>query len=457
MPLWKKAINIGLIVGALLLLLSPINTHAQETDTDSLVVVYTNLDNTLTLFRAADKSYMTLLPRDIARAYTYELFLAPDQTHVAIYVFSFEREALRRGDNSTQQYWLYVFSLPDGRKILERDLLPADYIFPPANGAEDGTQSAELPYSLDEIAWSPDGTRLVWVEGVSQGDAQLWMLDVMDNSTLTFEDEIGYPDQIRWSPDGSRFIYTSVETFGGGADLVKKGGYVVNPDGSTLLNIEDVSRFWLVEWVNDTQFLWSLYNADSGAAGIFLYDVETELNQEVLGEDFLISIPQWDTSTQTIAFAVPDLSYANISTRLAPGVYILQNLGGNPMQLSDDNNLFGVEFVVEGYLAIGNDKIIHLQDRREFNLNELRWPHFTPDGRYALGEREAKTVLRELSTETEKQISGLFFVEGMWLNATEFVAKVGAYGSVIGYGSVDTPFTNLVEDAGNGPFIGARP
>jgi hypothetical protein len=63
--------------------------------------------------------------------------------------------------------------------------------------------------------------------------------------------------------------------------------------------------------------------------------------------------------------------------------------------------------------------------------------------------------LRDLVNETERDVSGLFFVDGQWLNERQFVAKVGAYGSVIGWGTADGGFSQLVENADNdGPFVG---
>lgn len=428
--------------------------HAQ---TEDFTLVYTNLENSVVLFRSAEESYNTLIQSQIGRSYTYQMVLAPDGDFVAIYTNSFELEAFRRGDNSTQQHSLRVYRLPEGEMILERDLLPASYIFPPANGAEAGTQSAELTLAFDEISWSPDSKRLLWIEGIESGDATLFMLNTVDNSVAALPDEPGYPDQLHWSPDGSKVVYTGVVSFGGGANIRKNGAYSISLESGAsekLAFATDVDRFWLVDWASDTAILWSPFDATAGAAGLFLYDTATQTSRELISPQQLFSIPVWDRATETVAFAVPDLTVFGLTqTGLDPGAYFLPDLESNPVQVSTATNLFGVEFPVSGYLAVGNDILIHLSDRTEFTLNEMRWAHYSPDGLTALGERTSQTVLRTLASGEERIANGLFFVEGMWIDSTRFVAKVGAYGSVIGWGSLSGPFTNLVEDAGNGPFV----
>jgi hypothetical protein len=118
------------------------------------------------------------------------------------------------------------------------------------------------------------------------------------------------------------------------------------------------------------------------------------------------------------------------------------------------DNLFGVNFTVPGYLAVGNDLIVRLTDNRQLSLKQMRRAVFSPDGSQALGERESRTLLRDLLNDAEREVSGLFFVDGQWVGDRAFIVKVGAYGSVIGQGTIDGPFTDLVEDAGNGPFVG---
>jgi hypothetical protein len=340
--------------------------------------------------------------------------------------------------------------------VLERDLLPETYEFPPANGAEAGTQSAELPLALGEMVWSADGDGLAWVEGDEQ-NATIAVLAPSASEVTILPSETGYPDHLLWSPDGDLIAYQAVESFGEGRDITAHGGYVVASDGtsSTTLEIDFEKRFWLIDWISDNEILWAPYSPLAGAEGLHVYNTGTQTSKVIIERSQSISITAWDEESGAAAFAVPDLSTEETTQAgLAAGAYLMESLDAAPELIYEADNLFGVTYMAPGYLAVGNDVIVRVSDGTQFMLDELRWPTFRPDGTAILGERQSTTVIRDLVSGEEQVVQRLFFVDGDWFNNDTFIAKIGAYGSVIGWGNHQGQFEALVNDAGNGPFVG---
>lgn len=455
---------LSLIVVLLLSLLLPLSvTHAQ-TSGNNIILVYNNLADSLVVFDGRSGETTELITADDTRRYEYEIDLSPTQEYVAVYTLSFDKGAINRAEYETFTYTLDVFSLPNGENVLSHDLIPAGYEY--RTGAEDGTPgdpSYELPESFGEMAWSQDGRQLAFVAGVSDAEANVFIFDTATEDVTELPDEAGYPNRLRWSPDDSQIAYVAVESFLADTGKIGNSVYIVATDGasSTTLDLDASTEFiWLIDWSDDSHLLWSPFDVRSGAAGLNLYDVDAESSVEVIGAEQLISIPVWDASAEVVAFAVPLLSRdedAPTQSGLTPGAYALRDLGGEPELLLAGDNLYGVQFILSGYLSVGNDVIWQMEANQEISLSELRRPDYSPNGEYALGERTSQTYLRNLDSAEEDLIAQLYYVDGQWLDDETFIAQVGAYGSVIGLGSVGGRFTNLVDDVSDGPFVGFAP
>jgi len=190
---------------------------------------------------------------------------------------------------------------------------------------------------------------------------------------------------------------------------------------------------------------------------LHVYNTGTQTSKVIIERSQSISITAWDEESEAAAFAVPDLSTEETpQAGLAAGAYLMESLDAAPELIYEADNLFGVTYMAPGYLAVGNDVIVRVSDGTQFMLDELRWPTFRPDGTAILGERQSTTVIRDLVSGEEQVVQRLFFVDGDWFNNDTFIAKIGAYGSVIGWGNHQGQFEALVNDAGNGPFVGSK-
>lgn len=447
---------------ALLSTLLPLNALAQTSGND-VILVYNNLADSLVVFDGQSGETTDLVTAADTHRYEYEIELSPTHEHIAVYTLSFEKGAINRSEFSAFTYRLDVFSLPDGANILSHDLLPSDYVFRTNDDPVSGDKSHELLAAFGEMVWSPTGTQLAFVAGIEGGEANAFIFDTTTETLTETPEADGYPNRLRWSPDGSQLAYVAVESFYTETGRVGNDVYLASADGENLtaLDLDTSTEFiWLIDWVDDSHFLWSPFDVQSGAAGLMLYDVDAETSTAIISSEQPISIAAWDAQSEVLGFAVPLLNYAEDAPPqpgLTPGAYALRDLEGEPELLVEGNNLYGVQFVLNNYLAVGNDIVWHLDSNEQIILNELRRPDYSPDGAYALGERTSQTYLRNLASEEEDLIAQLYYVDGQWLDSETFIAQVGAYGSVIGIGNVDGQFSNLVDDVTDGPFVGFKP
>lgn len=449
-----------LIFFVLAVILLPVTSPGKAQTEPPVILVYNNLADSLVMYDSSTSQYTTLIEASDLRRYEYKIALSPTQDYVAAYTLSFEKGAVNRAEYDKFTYTMDIFSLPDGENVLSVNLLPDSYVFRTGAATEvPGDQTYELLHAIGEMAWSPDGSQLAFVVGADGAAANVQIFDAASASATDIELTDSYPARLTWSPDSNKLAYVAVETF-----LSENGptgtDVVLVEDGETsLAEIEhDTQYTWLIEWVDDAQFLWSPFNPISGASGLYVYDTGSASSTMIVDPEQPISLAAWDAATETIAFAVPlfDRSEdASPQSGLAPGAYTVTLDAERPDSVYLADNLYGVSFILPGYLAVGNDVIIELETGQEIMLDELRRPDFSPDASLVLGERTSQTILRDLAAGEEELIVNLYYVDGFWLNSERFIAQIGAYGSVIGIGQTDGSFTNLVEDvARDSPFVG---
>jgi dipeptidyl aminopeptidase/acylaminoacyl peptidase len=323
-----------------------------------------------------------------------------------------------------------------------------------------GSQTFELPEALGEMQWSPDGQQLAWVEGQDGAEANIHIWDAASREIVELPDETGYPSRLRWSPDGANIAYVAIESFLSDDGPTSNVIYIADTDGSSAAAADvstDSQHLWLIDWIDTTSFVWSPFDRRAGALGLYLYDVKEHESTPLVDTDQPISVAAWDAISEILAFAVPVLDRSEEAPPqpgLSPGAYVIREAGQSPEQLLEADNLYGVDFTLPGYLAVGNDIVVRLDNNEQLLLSELRRVDYSPNGLYALGERSSQTFVRDLRSAEDDLVVQLYYLDGIWLDNQNFIAQVGAYGSVIGIGNVDGSFTNLVEDVGNGPFEG---
>ncbi|MBI5930661.1 MAG: PD40 domain-containing protein [Chloroflexi bacterium] len=429
--------------------------HAQN---PAVVVVYTDLNDNILLFDSSTGATQTLIAAEAGRRIEYRILLSPDNSKVAIYSYSFDLAAARAGDTTSVQDTLAIFTLPEGENLMSETLMLPNILGVGSNEDEFPPMSIS-----DFVAWSPDGSRIAWITNnpgwntVHVYPSSLNSQPVQD--LIPNEASVGQLSTLRWSPDGTQLAYTSVTSFKSEDGSPQTNGvytYSLTDNSGESLTVDNSgAAYWFLGWDTDNSLLWSPFGIDAGATGLYRYDLAAGTDTAIIPTSQPMSRAAIDATTQTVAFAVPNLSTDGSTTQagLAPGAYVL-GADDQPQKVFTADNLYGVNFIQSDLLEVGDDVIIRLSNNTQLNMNLLRRAIFSPDGTQAVGEKESKTFLRELATEAETEIYSLYFVDGAWLDASSVIMKVGAYGSVIGVWQVGGSLTQLIEDSGDGPFVG---
>lgn len=170
-------------------------------------------------------------------------------------------------------------------------------------GAEDGGVSPyELPTEpfggLEELCWSPDGTRIAYSCRKKDGkdyafstDTEIYIYNIQSGECVQVPMGGGYDTTPVWSPDGRMICWISMERNGYEAD--KQRLMLADVDGMKVGNIRELSTGFKYNvaspsWDEDSRHIW--FNAlTEGLQAIYLTDLEgnvTRKTDEKLWYDF---------------------------------------------------------------------------------------------------------------------------------------------------------------------------
>lgn len=165
-------------------------------------------------------------------------------------------------------------------------------------GAEDGGISPyELPTEpfsgLEELCWSPDGTRIAYSCRKKDGkdyafstDTEIYIYNIQSGECVRVPMGGGYDTAPVWSPDGSRLCWISMERDGYEADRQRL--MVAEIDGMKVGAIRELSagfKYNVAEpvWDEDSEHIW--FNAlTEGLQAIYVTDLEGNVTRKT-GEE----------------------------------------------------------------------------------------------------------------------------------------------------------------------------
>jgi TolB protein len=217
-------------------------------------IVFDNFDDVWSI--NADGTDLTRLTRSPEPE--FDATWSPDGTRIA---FRFERNGdseiwLMNAEGSGRHRLTHGLSpawSPDGSKIAYAS--PGDIPCPPGRGLRctglsimntDGSGQHRVPNTDggEYPSWSPDGKRIAFNSNLS-GDHVMYIVDV-DGSHLVDLASVGEGWQVDWSPDGSSILFTSHRDHPDNYTDI----YVMRPDGSGVRRLTD-NRGYTPAWSPD--------------------------------------------------------------------------------------------------------------------------------------------------------------------------------------------------------------
>ncbi len=154
----------------------------------------------------------------------------------------------------------------------------------------------ESPEQHDgEVAWAPDGERLIFVR-----DATLVIVDLRTGQEKTVVAPVVNPHSPSWSPDASEIAVTAIGA-GGRSDI-----FVLNVGGSNVRNLtDDRESQHDVDWSPDgKQLVYSAYVDDNnGGWALHIISADGSSRRRVSERHMFAVSPSWSPNGRRIAFS----------------------------------------------------------------------------------------------------------------------------------------------------------
>ena len=195
----------------------------------------------------------------------------------------------------------------------------------------------EVPSSVQDLAWSPDGTRIVtaaW-DGIGQVH-ELAVLDVATGESAPLETGPGYLSAVNWSPDGDRIAYYVQNISTGESDIFVYD--LASNEARQLTGEEDISWFDPT-WAPGGESL-VIAGQSPEAAQLYRIDAETgEVTQLTESEDIYRRGPEYSPEGAMIAYTGSIIAPAVSATAVALhqfGIFLIDPDGSNERPFTQD-------------------------------------------------------------------------------------------------------------------------
>lgn len=398
--------------------------------------------------------------------------------------------------------WLYIFAA-DGRLVYSRQTLPddvqIDFFIELDNegvGIVVTTYLLGTPWGSGPLLdWAPDGSRLLFAVGndvtadlredLSSPDraerGRLVVFNVADESIVELPDTQGTPFDLVWSPDSRYVAYRSIVSFGTGAGYASNGTYVLGPQNTLVsLPLDAVvgDNYSMdtepVGWLSETRFLFSMFNLNAGAAGLFVYDAEQESLQTVLSSEYYLNADALSIDEANGRFVVTTTEYGLGAALEANTIYVYDSPEVSAPRsvythFGDGYDIQQVTFTPDGESLVLNIRDANMTtfSRLDLEAGQLLALNVAGDGPSAtappgriydngiiLVSQETVTTLYDPTTQTLIADFGsrlTFGRDGLrWLDATTYVGIIMQDSeTIVLTGSLTTPPRTVFETSGN--------
>ncbi len=106
-------------------------------------------------------------------------------------------------------------------------------------GIANDTIRCQAAFTVGEVAWSPDGTKLAFVSAHAGNTADLYLYSVSDETIKQLSSQERAVSRLVWSPDSQAILYYSVHFSSGSGNETVLSGWAVRANGSRTVELHD--------------------------------------------------------------------------------------------------------------------------------------------------------------------------------------------------------------------------
>lgn len=238
----------------------------------------------------------------------------------------------------------------------------------------------------NNLAWSPDGTRLAFIAARDSESADVYLFNPTDISVSHLSDEDGHATDLHWSPDGQSLQYVSVNTFGTGAgsNMESLWSYEFNSNTPLLLQVLDSNGENFLAWTDNIHFLINSWSPLCESYNLRLVNVDRLLYQTLVEGSFTGSA--YDPEEKTGYFSVTEFNtefnYDNCPQGDEPmqaGVWIFGEDIGNPIvgeigiKKYEQLNVYNFGFIPQGniFTFYGDEGLQYIYYKGKYGFMSL--------------------------------------------------------------------------------------
>lgn len=226
---------------------------------------------------------------------------------------------------------------PDGQWLAMSAVIQQDdnydiYIIDPDNGKT--RKLTTPPHAKVDIAWSPDGKSIVYVEEGEPND--LAIVDVESGYARKLTYTAAYEYAPTWSPDGEKIAFLSSPE----RDLSNFTLWIISADGSNMSQVSDIQvGHEYISWAPDGKSI--AFATDYHCGDIFSINVDGSNLQQLTETRGCANQPVWSPNGKQIAFLGSEVR-TNVWHQVNWQIYIMNSDGSNivPVTQEDVNPRF---------------------------------------------------------------------------------------------------------------------